>query len=1725
MADSIQDSILKAMDTLIGNRMSQIATDRTISATVAGCTNALTREYLVNYSGGQLRAYAQEGVTYATGEAVYVLVPEGDFSKTKTIVNKVQAGVEDNENISFVSSALSDYNLIGKNCILDKDKITPCGLYTYRKEDYEVLYQHDPDNINTSDSPKFLSINVEELENNLREAEAVMLEADFRTCMPKAHKISKTGLYGLTFVLAFKDGDKTDEDGNAQTKLLSYTLDSPTMTGSPFNFDTYVSQYQIFPIDVENFLYIDSIVFFSQDFMDKTDDYNARPQPYGWGPDIFVRNVELYGLKKITATNGDYKLQIGMPQGSTFSTTLSSEQLQVTGKVTKQNSNLSDSTTFYWFKEDGRVTSSSSDYQMYGGAGWSWLKSKGVNKSSYLAANENRAYENKYMLVAVYKESVVLKEQFTLYNNAAKRDIEITSTLGTEFSFDRGTPTLTCLIDGKDKDFESDKQNPHPDDYFKFVWSKIDEYGQTLLFNQTYEELEAEYKAGLGNTSYKDLVVIKNKMTQLKDVTWNKNVLTYPVAGIDTSATFKCAVYLRDYDPDNGQDIEDIEYCIGIATLKLKNANAADPTSYYITIENGDQVFQYSESGVSPDDERYTDPLEVKPLTCHFFDPAGLEVNKDTYSLKWKVPLESSLVVVPKEGMVINHSNDKIEYCTTQIFPLSIKGNYDYSALHNQLTAIVTYDGVEYTQDTDLTFTKIGENGTNGTDIVVKVSPVQEPKNNEQLVLEVAENGLATYNNGRTISQQALKLDLYQRNENLAYDSTVRWTILGGNNESTSKFLTVSDGIVTYAAERQTAKFRNQIIKANIKYKVGDTSYDYYGFYPLPIVYYHVDDYKVGIDKYSLLKSITYNADGRNPLYNKNQGVSLTLGDGKYIEWSAEGGIPNKVGNNYQDNPQNAAFKLMADKDNAADASRTLSGVDMKQVYALPDDVYDGAYSNNVIHCSIFNSQEDTNPEVEIYIPIHMSLNNYGLKSLNAWDGTRVEINEDENYIMAPQIGAGEKDENNKFTGLVMGKAQTYDQTDASLGLLGYSHGKQSIFLDAESGKAVFGLPENQASQNNNFEEGRIELVPGGESHIGMWRIGSRALYNIAQSDSADGEFVEVKADKPYNDKYAVKDSQFSVPHDSQGMILGANPAYLSIKGMPLTSKNSKIEWDGANTTIREGDSLEVEIDPRKSSTFSIYRHTKYDDNGKESDEWRRYPLVGINQNGQFYTNAVEDGESSMGIGKIGAFGLTAADGRYVGAQFGWKGTNLFKFFTDTKAVDDSGNEIESDERKTLFLTTGSKVDTEYPRAMKLYGDSVGLYARTTAKETMQTSEHRLTISSSEMFAGHDSSYFYIPNSSNASRPAELNLNNQFDLTTPADRMANFETGQFNIITNGSTLGANGVYINSSKNISASTSEDMSLSVTNNYTLATAAYDISSIKDDKLYEIKFNKAEDEKDNTYLRLDDKGVYNSSSKYTQYSVLSGKKLDLIGTKLGLNIRSLSSAEGIKMSARTDGNSTVNNIDGGGVTLSLIPQDGGNGMFSIQSGCGSIRSDYADVNVNGTTYKRNFIAITPGVATPWLTVTSNFDKDVGGATSISANQDIRSINGWFYGNEFAYNSNRTWNCMGANRTSNKVSDHLGAIYSLLQNLQNQINNEVTNRTNADNGLSGRINTAQTTANNAQSTADKKLDANTFNNHKHTVHYAKSKVSIDGKTSTGEYVTTLGTGFSYATDTSKPA
>lgn len=1722
MANQLQEAVLAAIDTLVNNRIDKIQADKTVLATIVQCTNALTNEYKVSYNGGYMTAIAQDGASYIQNATVYVLVPQGDFTQTKYIVSKAQA-LEDDANISFVSSALSNYNLIGKNPISDNLNRLPVGLFSYLKNNYLFLYQHGEE---ATAENKFFSIDAQELNNNLKEAEAIMIEASFMTRLPKLHRLSKTGVYGLQFVLAFADRDNVDEEGNPAIKYYSYTIDNNNMTGNPFLFTTWAEQYAIYPIDTENFLYIDSIMAFASDFVDADD----IPNKELWGEDIFIKDVEIYGLKTITAVNGDYKLSLSMPQGSTFKSILAQDSLQVVAKVTNKTTNLSDGTMYYWFAQDNRVTSTSENYQMYGGAGWARLKDKGSDYTLTTFGNENRAYENKYLCVAVYKEKVILKEYFTLYNEAARRDLSITSSLGIKFSFDRGTPTLTCLVDGKSEDFEVGKVDYHPDSWFRFVWSKTDQHGITTIFNQTQAELQAAYDQGIRDgIGYSELSVLRSQITAMEGVefTPGKNTFTYPVKQIDSSATFGCSVYLKDSAAGE-------EYYIGTAEIVLQNEGAATPNDYYILIENGDQVFQYSESGVSPDDERYTDPLEIKPLTCHFYDPAGLEVNQNTYSVKWLVPLSDSLLVVPAEGMTLNPATEKIEWCTSQVYPTAIKSNYDYQALNNQITAIVSYQGEEFTKDTNFLFTKVGENGTNGTDLVAKISPTSKNiiLDSELLTLELIGGIPEAWNTGQTPNEEVLTFDLYQRNEQLSVSpEKVNWSISGGNNASNSKYASASSGANGNAVfawrttETEKGKFRNQIVRGSIKWEDND----YYAFYPVPVVDYSQTvsgqnkRYHVSIDSKKTLKSVTYNADGRNPLYNKNQGVFISLGDitkdlsTKYIVWTAEGGEPQKVtSSTYADNPINPAFSLIYEK-NSADGLRTLVPRDnpdgtwelLTELYILPSDVYSGAYSNNVVHGKIYSDKNaylnGGNAEVDIYIPIYMSLNTYGLASLNAWDGNHVEINEDENYILAPQIGAGAKDSENKFTGVLMGTAQTYDLSEPQIGLLGYSAGKQSIFLDAQTGNAIFGLPENEADPNNKGVEGRIKLIPGGTSEVGSWKIGDTALFNIrglnAEKDYTNNEIngvrqINAKRIARYSDLSS--DYTISVPHNKSGVLLSADPAYISIKGKLLDVTDKSINYAAANTVVQPNDAFELQLDPQDTSIFTVYRHTNAPEksilaigsdgqghttittleasvngfttpvystaimsgdkiigwrpvtkcegsyviasqytvdgeaywmfhqvsslqdyyladlasndperNYEDQLVWHREAKVGINNQGRFYTNALKDNTTSLSIGNTGAFGASALSQAYVGATFdiGTDSTTntLMKMFTDAADVNSKTGH--------LYISGATDTSTEYQRPISMHGKEIALYANSSNLKT-KTTTNRLLISSTAAEFGHEKSYLSIPSASSGT--TQLQLENNLSIATATNRTTNIVTGNMiTQITKGS--GTNGQYVlTTSDNIVLGAGNNYSLTATNDFSLTGANF--KAVTSSTMFNLSEN------------ADSPRVYLQMKKTAVSQAVSNYGWNIQSKTGGITLISTNAGTGIKLNAIAPNGNTAENV-----SLTLTPQNGGSGIFSLASGCGTISSNTKQFSNTTNTY--NNININPGFQTRW----GYFDgtAKVPGQSSVSvyAQTGYIKAESRVYGSDFYFNTAQTGTYNGSNYSYQSIWSHIDRLYSLLR------------------------------------------------------------------------------------------
>lgn len=1515
VSNEIQEKLLEAIDVLINNRLNQLDSSTTITATITGVLNNSNTQYSCEGNGDKFNATSAEDTSFAIGDSVYVLMS----NERNLILGKVAA----DDTAEATLAIKNNYYSLGGNFSTLENYFGAVGISSYKKSDGKLIYELNNENslINFSD------LELAKFARYMTESDALLLQATFQTNLPIQQTRNVTGVYGLKVVLNF------EQDDVQWTKTLY--LNSSTMAGNPYQYTSPTQQYTIFKLregEGRAFKNIQSIEFIGGNFV-AIDDATKEDE------NIFCSNIKLTCLEPINKTDG-YYIVINAPEGSCFNTTgnIADESLTITAEAYYNKTNISAACNYSWFVQDGRIDVGNIDYRAAAGAGWRYIGSEDIAK--VFLASENQAEKNNYLCIATYNNQIIIKQPFNLFNIASNlSNVKIYSVDGkVNFSFNNAMANLLCTIND-DTIFNTS---------YSFSWYKVENGIYNLIVDEitakaNYERMKQALQEK--KASILDVSNASSAVNASKGVVITSNKLSYPVKNIiEDQITFVCQAYRNNV-------------FIGQGNITLTNTK--DSTNKIVVIENGNQVFQYNEAGVSPCSSSAKQIQEILPLTAQAFNMVDDPVsNNDIRSVTWRFPLTSKSMIVPPAEAELSNENYYINTTIDQPVSFTIKDNYDIFATENQITVIIqTRSGIVYTGSTNFTFTKIGNFGNNGTDLVAKIKPTanvdnlilylnkkrnetsnrfyedganeNEPshirinilydgitnkeieiteqnegnfksvvkaleslenvvdraskceawaeyvkqkyltnkittessdfekeryrvsrtlyldlrqvarnmKTVDELLFDYLDNYKSTFTfNKWNINEEkpSLKVTLYQSGVEVI-PTRVRWSILGSTTRS--KFLRVAakEGDFTQCeiSARTIANpsgnedpntidvgmINNLLIQAEVtlvdEQGIENTCYN---VYPINLIVYNnfeqtpLPEFTIIEDQ--TLRSVMYDSDGRNPVYNSKRGAAITTtGTFTYRYWFAEGGVLDST----------ATAPMTIDKDETDSLSCNI----------IPNNTYNGEAANTNVHIILYEPEEGSTfnnltsifkeygkPKIDIYIPIHFYLNRYGLASLNAWDGNHLEVNEEENYILAPQIGAGKKESDNTFTGLVMGEAKFYNdineatgevQPTSSTGLLGYAHGKQSVFINAEDGSAIFGLPEQRAAAENSYTEGRIVIQPGGESKIGMWTIGSRSLYNInkgLEPVDRDGSIIadEEEAKKsPYitavgynpselkgkylgnkedNDNYGYapyrrsfiknnqeiewKDSKKGaydipnasvvIPPEAQGLVLSANPAFISAKTMPLhhtddankvntvfedqeTGKRyllTDINLDAADTILDEGDSLEVQINPNSTSPFGVFRHTKYPLEEDIPEDYRgkyyRYPLMGINHNGQLFVNSLQNGETNLKIGQIAAFGsqsnTTNRNSPYLGHRF---------VYIDEKDTEQTVSKMfvnKTNDNSPLYITTGISTDNEYSRPIHMHGKEIRLYADANKNITTEAS-HRLIISDNEIELGH----------------------------------------------------------------------------------------------------------------------------------------------------------------------------------------------------------------------------------------------------------------------------------------------------------------------------------------------------------------------------------------------------
>lgn len=344
-----ETQILDTIQMLVDNAVSKAEFDKTIKATISRCIDATIGKYVVKYQDSSFYAYSYNTENiYTAGTAVYVLIPGNDMSQEKSIIGTVDKLGKD-----YVSIAEGEngYEVTGVNIITAQSSYELCS---YESESIQVLYDRD-----TGSSS--LTIDTFGLENYIKQSNSIICGATFKTNLPSEQRFR--GDYGIVFNLDFID------NATGEIVTRSYMVNTTQMKGQPYNFSTPSRQYGIFEVDGSNFVSIKQIYIFSYDFPHTIED---KPN------DIFISKIELSAANALTTEDlSSTALTLITPQGIYFDdsnldtdTKLLEAQIRVKGKNIDSDSQ---DIKYYWFRENGLITTKSQAYNKYGGAGWECL--------------------------------------------------------------------------------------------------------------------------------------------------------------------------------------------------------------------------------------------------------------------------------------------------------------------------------------------------------------------------------------------------------------------------------------------------------------------------------------------------------------------------------------------------------------------------------------------------------------------------------------------------------------------------------------------------------------------------------------------------------------------------------------------------------------------------------------------------------------------------------------------------------------------------------------------------------------------------------------------------------------------------------------------------------------------------------------------------------------------------------------------------------------------------------------------------------------------------------------------------------------------------------------------------------------------------------------------------------------------------------------------------------
>lgn len=434
---------------------------------------------------------------------------------------------------------------------------------------------------------------------------------------------------------------------------------------------------------------------------------------------------------------------------------------------------------------------------------------------------------------------------------------------------------------------------------------------------------------------------------------------------------------------------------------------------------------------------------------------------------------------------------------TEQIFRIK---DYYTSVGRNTIYCEINKGGYIYVAEITLIF---GVAGTSGTDYTLRVVPSKTAisNNSTEGTTEISLNAHVYDYNNQEVEIKSIEYSFISPDSlnNDLSDKFADFPVSFGNNGA--RTAGSQSGDITVKAHVNNDYLKNYYVIVKVVAQIealGTTKLT--TFFPL--------SWSSNLSEYNHFEGpdkVVYSAQGSNPFYYKNNFVLYSKLDEeiKDITWLLEVYDTELYDTLGKDTIAKKFYPSILINNN-------LYSLKVPSMYIK---------ENNL--CRLVGKDKDSN--IVWIQPLYIAQNAYNSPLLNSWDGD-LSIDEENGTVMAPMIGAGKKNTNNQFSGVLMGDVKAkVDNSVALTGLYGYQNGIQTFSL-TEDGKAKFG-----ASGSGQVQiDGNQGIIESGnytvDKKTGM-QIDLKEGYIDAYNFKLTSNYITINSSEDANNYFTVKGS------------------------------------------------------------------------------------------------------------------------------------------------------------------------------------------------------------------------------------------------------------------------------------------------------------------------------------------------------------------------------------------------------------------------------------------------------------------------------------------------------------------------------------------------------------------------------------------------------------------------